>query len=590
MTLYARNQRVTAIEQTVGTTTYIAPLEHLTNRWRTHVVQGATIQSTLYEVSAFDRLKAELRSGDVAVNQSRRYGSFESSLIPRDRWDHLKATGQTRLAITGDAQSYLERRDQEIHERFTTLHQQLGTDAGAVSVDQQENLHLTRPEPSPPPEVKALRRRLGRMLPVVDLPDLLAEVQGWVPFLDRATHARTGAPLESNLHAPVLAALIAHGTNIGLHAMERASRFSYEQLASATDWYLHDESLKWMLIDLDHFLLHHPMSALWGDGTRSSSDGLRMRVAVQAANADPNTRYCDVTRGLTMYLHIADVGPPFGRQVFGVNEREYLHVLDAIYHHETELDIQEHSTDTAGGTDHLFALSHMLGLRFYPRLADILGRQYFTLRPPGDYGPLNQLIKGRIDPRPVVATWDDMQRVAASIPHGITSATVLMRQLQNQGPSNQMAQGFTQAGRLERTVYQLDYLLDLLVRDRVGRILARGELFNAMARACFFGRRGVLYERTLRAQLHTASCLIVMMAGCQVWTIGYLWAAIQTLRSQGEDLPDELLAHLSPTMWKHINLLGHYHFSPDMPWNLTNLRPLRTDQGRDEDDEDDERP
>lgn len=153
-----------------------------------------------------------------------------------------------------------------------------------------------------------------------------------------------------------------------------------------------------------------------------------------------------------------------------------------------------------------------------------------------------------------------------------------------------MAQGFTQAGRLERTVYQLDYLLDLLVRDRVGRILARGELFNAMARACFFRRRGVLYERTLRAQLHTASCLIVMMAGCQVWTIVYLWAAIQTLRSQGEDLPDELLAHLSPTMWKHINLLGHYHFSPDMPWNLTNLRPLRTDQGRDEDDEDDERP
>ena len=75
----------------------------------------------------------------------------------------------------------------------------------------------------------------------------------------------------------MLAAILASGLNIGLTAMAKASGFS-EQLAWARDWFLHDAVLQAMLVKLDNFILHQPLSQVWEDGTRSSSDGLRVRL------------------------------------------------------------------------------------------------------------------------------------------------------------------------------------------------------------------------------------------------------------------------------------------------------------------------
>lgn len=39
-----------------------------------------------------------------------------------------------------------------------------------------------------------------------------------------------------------------------------------------------------------------------------------------------------------------------------------------MLYHESDLRIEEHYTDTAGFTDHVFALMHLLGFRFAPRI------------------------------------------------------------------------------------------------------------------------------------------------------------------------------------------------------------------------------
>ncbi len=43
-----------------------------------------------------------------------------------------------------------------------------------------------------------------------------------------------------------------------------------------------------------------------------------------------------------------------------------MHVIDGLLHHESELSIEEHYTDTAGYNDQVFGLSHLLGFRFAP--------------------------------------------------------------------------------------------------------------------------------------------------------------------------------------------------------------------------------
>jgi Tn3 transposase DDE domain len=46
---------------------------------------------------------------------------------------------------------------------------------------------------------------------------------------------------------------------------------------------------------------------------------------------------------------------------------------------------------------------------------------------------------------------------------------------------------------------------------------------------------------------------------------------------QAEDVPDQLLAHLSPLGWEHVNLTGDYIWSAERPAaeNSDGFRPLR---------------
>jgi TnpA family transposase len=56
------------------------------------------------------------------------------------------------------------------------------------------------------------------------------------------------------------------------------------------------------------------------------------------------------------------------------------YVLDGLHHHahHTDLRIVEHYTDTAGATDHVFGLCHLLGYRFAPRIKDLKDRKLYT--------------------------------------------------------------------------------------------------------------------------------------------------------------------------------------------------------------------
>jgi len=53
----------------------------------------------------------------------------------------------------------------------------------------------------------------------------------------------------------------------------------------------------------------------------------------------------------------------------------------------------------------------------------------------------------------------------------------------------------------------------------------------------------------------------------------YLGRAVAELRSQGEAVPDELLAHIAPLGWEHITFNGDYIW-PTVPLK-DGFRPLR---------------
>jgi len=101
-----------------------------------------------------------------------------------------------------------------------------------------------------------------------------------------------------------------------------------------------------------------------GDGTTSSSDGQRFKAGGRAESTGHINPKYGAELGKLFYTHISDQYAPFHSKVVNVGVHDSTYVLDGLLHHESDLRIEEHYTDTAGFTDHVFALMHLLGFRF----------------------------------------------------------------------------------------------------------------------------------------------------------------------------------------------------------------------------------
>jgi hypothetical protein len=88
-------------------------------------------------------------------------------------------------------------------------------------------------------------------------------------------------------------------------------------------------------------------------------------------------------------------------------------------------------------------------------------------------------------------------------------------------------------------------------------------------------RRSARCYRTYESQRHRASGLNLVVAAIVLWDTVYLEQAIRALRNRGQTIPDELLQHLSPLGWEHINLTGDYVWKGSDQGGRPQLRLLR---------------
>jgi TnpA family transposase len=149
----------------------------------------------------------------------------------------------------------------------------------------------------------------------------------------------------------------------------------------------------------------------------------------------------------------------------------------------------------------------------------------------------------------------------------------MMGKLGSYARKNSLSMALREMGRIEKTIFILDYISSEALRRRIQKGLNKGEAANALARALFFGKRGEFYERELQDQLQRASALNILINAVSVWNTVYLSKALELLKENGS-LPEELLGHISPLSWEHINFYGEYNFDAKNVPSLDKLRPL----------------
>jgi TnpA family transposase len=227
-------------------------------------------------------------------------------------------------------------------------------------------------------------------------------------------------------------------------------------------------------------------------------------------------------------------------------------------HHGTALRIGTHYTDTGGASDHVFILCTMLGFRFCPRLRDFPDRKFARIEFAAAYKELQPLFGRRIRMDVIREHWDEILRLVASLQAGTVLPSAMLRPLAAFQRQNQLDLALQELGRIERTLFMLDWMESPQLRQLCQAGLNKSEQRHALSQVICTFKQGRIADRGQDGQQFRASGLNLVIAAIVHWNSTYLADAVDHLQSQRHAVPAELLAHTSPLTWEHIGFSGDF--------------------------------
>lgn len=468
----------------------------------------------IVELALLYSIKDYIRSGDIFVRESKKYNSFDHYLVESEN-----------LADMEEGKKFIESL-----KLLLNIPEQLNF-ATDILVD----------------EKSIFSDKIYSYFPKISMTEILYEVNSWTGVLEYIKENNNSSEKQKAL----VATLMSNGHNIGFSKMSISSSIDESTLRRTSEYYFNNEALSKAQKNLVNY--HHSLDIVknWGNGENSSSDGMRVPINSKTIYADYNAHYGN--KGGGIYRHVSDQYTPFYVQM--LEGRDSNHVLDGLLYHESELQIYGHSTDTAGYTEQMFALTYLLGFNFKPRIKNLEQQQLYAFE---NIEIDNRKFK-KINEKIILENYNEILRMIESIKCGKVKASLILNKINSYNRDNGVAKGLKEIGRVLKTKYILEYFSNGNLRKEVQQMLNKGESINSVARLMFFGKNGRLNESSIESQLEKASCLNIMLSSLIVWNSRYLEKIYSIVKNE-EWFNEEEFKRVSPLGTQHVNFLGKYVF------------------------------
>jgi TnpA family transposase len=119
---------------------------------------------------------------------------------------------------------------------------------------------------------------------------------------------------------------------------------TYEQIRRITEWQLIEENQRSALAEVVNAISSLETTQNWGEGKTSASDGQRFAFRRKVLQQNYSYKFSDYA--LEFYSFVADNYAPFYIVPIECNERDAPYVLDGLLYNESDLELEEHYTDT----------------------------------------------------------------------------------------------------------------------------------------------------------------------------------------------------------------------------------------------------
>ncbi len=533
--------------------------------WYGKTKRRRTLNSDRYEFLIYLLLKQGLDAGTIFIRDSRNFKSFDEDLITEEQWRQKDTLIKTLNLpyLHEPIEMILDRLETELEATILRVNDRIkqgqNTDIKVTGTGEQARWHLPYHN-----EEEPVDHPLYAQIQQVNIIDIIAFAHEKTNCLSAFTHLLDRYTKKAIDTRRIAACTIAFGENIGLLKMAAISDIPYQDLVTTAHDLFRPETLKPANDFITNEMAKLPIFKYYNieeEIIHASIDGQKVDTQIDTFNARHSPKYFGLGKGVTSLTLVAN-HIPVNAKIIGAHEHESYFVFDLLYNNTSDIDPHRLSVDTHG-TNHVnFALLDIFGYQFAPRYKKLNSqhRRMYGFHNPQYYRDLPVRPISKIKRQSIIEEWPNIQKIILSLALKSTTQSTIVRKLSSSLRKNRTKKALWEYDKIHQSLYILNYIDILTLRQSVQKALNRGESYNRLKRAVFHANQGKFRVKTELEQ-HIWSECTRFLANCIIFYNAYLLSTLLTQKEQeGKKAEAEIIKHISPVAWRHVNFLGRFEF------------------------------
>jgi TnpA family transposase len=511
-----------------------------------------------FEVCVFSALATEIKSGDVAIRGSEAYADYREQLLSWEECEPLVEDYCQQLGFANNAQAFVN------NLRDVLIQKAAEVDAGflknkALGLNESGMPILKRSEPrESKASARALEAALLQRMDERNVIDVLCNVAHWTGWNRHFGPLSGSDPKIENPRERYILTAFTYGCNLGPAQASRHLRGTVtpHMLSFINRRHANTNKLNSAIKDIINHYHTFELPKLWGTGKSVAADGTKLDIYVQNLLAEYHIRYGGY--GGIAYHHIADTYVALFSHFIPCGVWEAIYIIEGLLQNTSDIQPDTVHADTQGQSTPVFALSYLLGIKLMPRIRNWNDLVFFRSSKDITYKYIDILFKDVIDWELIETHWKDLLRVVLSIKAGKVSSSTLLRKLSNYSRKNRLYQAFRELGRVVRTIFLLDYISDMELREQITATTNKVEAYNGFSKWLFFGGDGVIADNDPEEQEKVIKYNDLVANAVIFQNVVDQTRILRMLKEEGFPINREDVATLSPYVTSHIKRFGDY--------------------------------
>jgi TnpA family transposase len=546
-------------------------------RWQALVRTRRNMETVLnrrqLEVCVFHYLDHGLRCGDVYVEGSEAYADYRQQLLP---WDEciprVPAYCQT-LQFASTASDFVT----ELRERLREASHRVDAtypDNTALTIDHEGTPHLKRLPTHPTPEaLQTIEAVLKERMPECHLLDILKNVHHWVGYTRHFGPPSGADPKLSDAVLRYIFTVFGYASELGASQTARHTDglISRQVLRRINEQHITATKLETALRDVIAEYTRFELPFLWGSGQGAIADGTHIELIRNNLLGEHHVRYGSF--GGIAYHHISDTYIALFSHFIACGVWEAVYILDGLLKNHSTLQPDTLYADTHGQAEPVFGLAALLGIKLMPRMRTWNDVTFYRVDRHTSYKHIDALFTQVVDWDIIERHWQDMMQVVLSIQAGIVLPSMLLQKLGVYSRHSSLYKAFSELGRVERTLFLLDYMSDADMRQHIRAETTKVESYHQFTDWIAFGgpvlRSGDPVEQEKRIKYRDLVANAVMLHNVVDMT-----NVLRGLQQEGICVTPEIASRLSPYLTEHIKRFGQYFLDMASQPEPLQLQPL----------------